>query len=706
MAVELLAPAGSYEGMRQAIDAGADAVYAGGAAFGARAYAKNFTEEELLQAIDDVHVRNKKLYLTVNTLVKNRELQGKLYEYLAPYYERGLDAVIVQDLGVISFIRREFPGLPIHASTQMTVTGPMGAQLLKEQGIARVVTARELSLEELSGIYEATGMEIETFIHGALCYSYSGQCLFSSILGGRSGNRGRCAQPCRLPYQVKKEKKLLTQGKEVCPLSPKDMCTIDILPQILESGVASLKIEGRMKQPSYTAGVVNIYRKYLDRCMEGGKSYEVEAADRRELLALFNRGGFSRGYYEVRNGRNMMSFANEKKVGDSSRDIIKFKEKVKGNLILSSGKSAILELFYGNHRILARGDEVQTAKNRPMDEDRIREQMEKTGNTPYEWESLSIEITGSIFLPVKSLNQLRRDAFGQLEASLLEEHRRSLSGESKYVQQFHKNRTVPDPVFTASCRTSEQCRILLEEPEVQVIYCPSQCIEECLAMKRDSRQELYLAFPHILRMEDLKQFREMIPKWMDQGLKGFLVRNLEAWGLVKEMSLEHMAVLDSSLYTWSNEAKSLASAIGMYRDTAPLELNEGELKGRDNRDSEMVIYGYLPLMVSAQCIQKNLDGCRKNNDILALKDRYSKEFSAECCCDFCYNIIYNSVPYGLLKERDRIKALGFSHLRLSFTLESSREMKGILRDFIGYYKGKSVPGEYSFTKGHYKRGVE
>ena len=237
--IELLAPAGSYEGFEAAIGAGADAVYVGGAAFGARAYAKNFGEEELLRAIDTAHIHGRKLYLTVNTLLKNRELSEQLYDYLLPYYKEGLDAVIVQDMGVFKMIREMFPGMHLHASTQMTVTGPEGMKFLEEQGASRVVTARELSLEEIRRMHETSPIEIESFVHGALCYSYSGQCLMSSILGGRSGNRGRCAQPCRLPYQTalccgengrRSEKR---KAQELCPLSLKDISTIEILPQIL-----------------------------------------------------------------------------------------------------------------------------------------------------------------------------------------------------------------------------------------------------------------------------------------------------------------------------------------------------------------------------------------------------------------------------------------------------------------------------------------
>ena len=262
--VELLAPAGSYEAFQAAIGAGADAVYLGGPDFGARAYAKNFTQEELVRAIRTAHIHGRKLYLTVNTLLKNRELKERLYDSLKEVYEEGLDGVIVQDMGVLRFIRNTFPDLPVHASTQMTVTGPEGMKFLESLGVTRVVPARELSIKEISDMHKASPIEIETFIHGALCYSFSGQCLMSSILGGRSGNRGRCAQPCRLPYQTGEPGKHFSKEKESCPLSLKDICTLDILPEIIEAGVMSLKIEGRMKQPEYTAAVTGIYRKYLD----------------------------------------------------------------------------------------------------------------------------------------------------------------------------------------------------------------------------------------------------------------------------------------------------------------------------------------------------------------------------------------------------------------------------------------------------------
>ena len=322
--IELLAPAGSYEIFSAVLKAGADAVYLGGSRFGARAYANNFSEEELRRAIDEAHIHGRQLYLTVNTLFKEEELEGELYEYLLPYYEQGLDAVIVQDIGAIRFIREAFPGLDIHTSTQMTVANRYGAEFMKELGANRVVTAREMSLEEIRDIHEHVEVEIESFVHGALCYCYSGQCLLSSMLGGRSGNRGRCAQPCRLPYEVCDGKRKAVSDikgrklKENYILSPKDMCTIELLPELVESGVYSFKIEGRMKQAEYAAGVVSVYRSYVDKylvdlerfgdAVRAKENYRVSKEDNRKLVDFGNRSGFTEGYYKRHNGRDMITF--------------------------------------------------------------------------------------------------------------------------------------------------------------------------------------------------------------------------------------------------------------------------------------------------------------------------------------------------------------------------------------------------------------
>ncbi len=314
--IEILAPAGSYEGMKAAMNAGCDAVYIGGSSFGARAYADNLSEDILLGAIDEAHIRGKKLYLTVNTLLKEKELSGRLYSFLDKYYRQGLDAVIVQDVGVMYFIHQNFPELPIHASTQMTLTMAQGADLLKNYGVTRVVTSRELSLAEINTMRKHTDLEIETFVHGALCYCYSGQCLMSSMIGGRSGNRGRCAQPCRMPYRFYTENKLLSKEREAYLLSPKDICTLENIPELIEAGINSFKIEGRMKRPEYAALVSSLYRKYTDLYLDEGKEKYFSSLKSREfaqdmllLQDIYNRGGFSRGYGNSYHGKAMMSLS-------------------------------------------------------------------------------------------------------------------------------------------------------------------------------------------------------------------------------------------------------------------------------------------------------------------------------------------------------------------------------------------------------------
>ena len=432
MKSELLAPAGSYQGLQAVIRAGADAVYIGGSLFGARAYADNPDKEEMKEAIDFTHIHGKKIYLTVNTLLKNQELYGQLYDFLAPYYEQGADGVIVQDFGVLDFLKKEFPELPVHASTQMTVTGPKGAALLRKAGVSRIVPARELSLEEIRRIHKETGMEIECFVHGALCYCYSGMCLFSSMLGGRSGNRGRCAQPCRLPYQVFDGRKTLNDHNSRYLLSPKDMCTIEILPEILQAGVYSLKIEGRMKRPEYAAGVTSVYRKYLDLYEKDPDHYQVSEEDRQILLDLYQRDGFNQGYYHSHNGRSMMAVVNykeqdrKKKFSENRNEKLfaelkkkyldtKTQEKIYGNLILYAGSPAILDLDFQDVHVQVQGSLVEEALKQPLSIDRVRRQMEKTGETPFAFENLEILTDEKGFLPMQSLNALRREGLEELE---------------------------------------------------------------------------------------------------------------------------------------------------------------------------------------------------------------------------------------------------------------------------------------------------
>lgn len=741
--IELLAPAGSYEALEAALRAGADAVYLGGEKFGARAYADNLDRDRMIEAIQYAHLHGKQLYLTVNTLLKNREMERELYDYLAPYYEAGLDAVIVQDLGVLNFVRREFPGLPIHASTQMTVTGTESARLLKEAGASRIVTARELSLEEIKAIYDATHIEIESFVHGALCYCYSGQCLMSSMIGGRSGNRGRCAQPCRLPYQVWRDGKRLNSEKTAYPISPKDMCTVSILPEIIEAGVYSLKIEGRMKKPEYTAGVVEIYRKYLDRYLAGERRPAVSREDYQTLLDLYNRDGFHESYYKMRNGREMMALRNEKKAvsGEDIRSARneelfsrirkayleeKRQEKIKGTLSLFSGCPAILEIEYGNNHVTAEGPEVQEASNRPLEEERVRRQMMKTGETEFVFESLDIFMGENIFLPMQQLNELRRTGLELLKNQILVPYERKLPFDGERIEtpgiqagRGPAGSSDLEPRLSAAVATREQLDAVMRASGLTGIYIdcgifPKQNFAEqvCAAVEEGKKhgKKIYLMLPHMVRDRELDGRKESFAGLCEKGLEGFLVRNLESYGILKGMGLEHRAVLDANVYTMNSESQSFWKNRGIARDTVPLELNQKEIRFRDNRDSEMNVYGYAPMMISVQCIQKNLDKCNHQCAVLTLVDRYQKKFHAVCNCEFCYNTIYNALPMSLLQEAEEVKRLGISKYRLTFTTESGAETKKIVRAFeMAYLRGEKtdrnlLPAEV--TKGHFNRGVE
>lgn len=733
MDIELLAPAGSYEAVEAAFKAGADAVYLGGQKFGARAYAENLDQDQMIQAIDNTHLHGKKLYLTVNTLLKNKEMERELYDYLLPYYEAGLDAVIVQDLGVLSFIKTHFPDIHIHASTQMTITGPESARLLKEAGASRVVTARELSLEEIRKIYQETHMEIESFVHGALCYCYSGQCLMSSLFGGRSGNRGRCAQPCRLPYQVYRDGKQLNDARTGYPLSPKDMCTVGILPQILEAGVHSLKIEGRMKKPEYTAGVVAIYRKYLDRYLEGEKNPVVSKEDYQILLDIYNRDGFHESYYKQRNGREMMALRNEKKsisgeekkkarnekLFEEIRDKYlsgKKQEKIKGTLSLFPDCPAILEIEYGSMQVTVQGEMVQEAASRPLEEDRIRRQMMKTGETEFVFESLDIFMGERIFLPVQQLNELRRQGLELLKKAILQPFKRqAVSALGEDIPEEDEGKLSG---MSASVVSFQQLKAVMDVSGINRVYVDcgmfpvDSFYDSVLKVIKDGekrKKECYLMLPHMVRDRELKGRKESFNRLVENGLSGFVVRNMESYGVLKQMGLEKKAILDFNLYTMNDESQKFWKKQGILWNTIPLELNSKELRFRDNRNSEIMVYGYIPLMISVQCLQKNLERCNRQCAVLTVKDRYQKEFHAVCNCEFCYNTIYNSLPLSLLGDANQVRSLETGGYRLSFTLENEEETRRIAREFAEVYcEGKESKQKFlgETTKGHFSRGVE
>jgi len=800
--VEILAPAGSMECLKAAIAAGADAVYTGGALFGARAYAHNLTEEELLEAIDYVHLHGRRLYLTVNTLIKDREMEKQMYDYLLPYYRQGLDAVIVQDIGLFRFIRKHFPDLPIHASTQMTLTGVDGAKFLEKEGAQRIVTSRELSMAEVKKIADETELEIESFVHGALCYCYSGQCLFSSFIGGRSGNRGQCAQPCRLLYRTPEAK------RPQYLLSLKDICTLELIPEMIESGIYSFKIEGRMKKPEYAAAVAFQYRKYADLYLKyyeecpaeedpaayAMKKYRVREEDRQMLLDLYNRGGFHTGYYHTQNGREMISLNRPNHAGVPAvkvlakkgrnvtakaltdlypQDIIelpmrkgrekadnytckdavrkgmnvqipvfadtpfkrdeiwmrtrnstlidtlreefvngKIKERICGTFRLYPQEKATLTVKCRDAEITVAGEKAQEALSQPMSRERIEKQLRKTGNTEFEFSFLKAEIEEKVFLPMQSLNELRREALETLEKVICEKYRRS--GEVKDPEEDKTELSMEEEIlsgWTASVRTAEQMEVILEEEAIGRIY--TDCTMFPRIWEKDSYvewitkvhaagKEIYLVMPYIFRERTRKQYEAAYNRIFGAGWDGILIANYESFAFLKEHGYTGRIMTDYNLYEFNQESRKFWKGKGVFEFTAPVELTERELQDLRVKDGEVIVYGYLPMMISAGCIQKTTRGCLKKSGQTTITDRYRNPFVVKNECDYCYNILYNYVPLYLGDRMEEVYQIGPGRIRLMFTTERQQEVRQILS---AYFEGKELP-EGTYTRGHWKRGIK
>ena len=702
---ELLAPAGSLEILKGVIESGADAVYVGGSMFGARAYGNNFTEEELLEAIDFAHLRGVKVYLTVNTLIKNSEF-SKLYDYLLPYYKRGLDAVIVQDIGVVKAIHEYFPSMEIHTSTQMTVTGADGVRFLSQFGVTRVVMAREVSLAEMKRIHEETGMELEAFVHGALCYSYSGQCLFSSILGGRSGNRGRCAQPCRLPYTVEGK-------KDEYILSLKDMCGIKALDKLHDAGVYSLKIEGRMKQLEYACGVVKYYRSYIDSMKP------VTDADYDRIKALGNRCGFTDRYYFDHNGSDMVTYVKPNFVSNAAEPSPeKRKLSIEGELVLREGEPGSLTVKRGDVTYKASIEPVSAALKAPLDKKAAIDRINKTGDTDFEFSHIKAQIGENVFVPNGALNKLRRDAISGLCDKLLKKYYRddaryadisSMCELPEHVVKSdaaHEDGAVNAKDYTAicSCMTRAQLDTLISYDCFDVFYLDFDMYDrntliqqfaddvKCLTKRN---KKVYLMLPTILRADSSDYFVSIAKELDNVSFEGFVVKNYEELYLTENLFTGEKVILDHNMYTFNDVSKSAFFEHGVSGDTVPLELNSKEIMHRNNIGSQMIVYGYYPLMTTANCVHKNTKGCDKKQKLIYLKDRYNKSFAVCNNCKECYNTIYNSLPTMLTKNIGKLKEAGIRSFRYSFTIETPKQIKAVMDDKVAEY-----------TNGHYKRGVE
>ena len=777
--IEVLAPAGSFETMKAAYKAGADAVYMGGPMFGARAYADNADAEQMLSAIDYAHLHGRKLYMTVNTLLKNTEIEGQLEDYIRPFYEQGLDAVIVQDLGVMEMIHTFFPDMAIHASTQMTVCGTDYGKWLRDHGASRIVTPRELDLSEIADMKQQTGVEIETFVHGALCYCYSGQCLMSSIIGGRSGNRGRCAQPCRLPWTFRSD----SREKSGYLLSPKDLCGLQLLPDLIDAGVDSLKIEGRMKKPEYAALTAYLYRKYTDRYLTGGREhYHVEQADLEQLMDLYNRGGFTDGYFNRHNGREMMSVKrpnhsglnigqgrinrrgemeiqpakalgagdvlelpdgqsvkldkavpagghlkvkytgkpfkqtcsvmrtrNESLIQSVAEQYVKnsdLKEKLYGYVSISKDLPARIDVYYRDMHVCSEGAVVQSAQKRPLTEEEIRRRLMKTGGTPFEFEQLEISLDEGCYMTVQELNQFRREALDAVERAALTPFRRQ---QPSIPQPLDDNRKREQRTVAISVLVSSRAQVLAaaQVDGVSRIYFNYEGNDdlavEAAAVTHGAGKEFYLAMPYILR-NDTKKLCLSKRQMLKSAADGFLVRNMETLFMLREAGFDQPCISDYNMYCMNDRASRVYEQM-MDQITLPVELNRREIAGlRFAVNSEMIVYGYQPLMVSAQCLMKTTGKCTKEPGYY--EDRRHKKFLVHNVCAFCYNLIYNSVPLYLLDVLDEAVGSGIGGVRLQFVNDTGDTVTAMAEACIRALQGERVTAAGDFTKGHYKRGVE
>ena len=722
MITEVLAPAGSPDMGRAVIAAGADAVYFAGEFFGARAYANNFTREEATGFIDLVHLHEKKAYLAVNTLLKNREMNSQVYEELRFYYELGVDAVLVQDYGVLCSIRQWFPDWAIHASTQMNITTAYGADFLQRRGVRRIVLARELSLKEIRQIIHDSHVEVEVFVHGALCVCYSGNCLLSSFLGGRSGNRGRCAQPCRLPYQLldDQDRHLTTPGRYL--LSPKDLCTLEHLPALLDAGVTSLKIEGRMKQPQYAAKVTAMYRKHTDLYLAGVRPDPKEL--QKDMQILFNsgnRGGFTNAYLFVTNSPNMMSFtssSHESRGAGKEKEIDDLRLSVRGRFIAKRGEPVVLKVSYDGkeqHECTVSGSVCERANNCPTASDVVRQKLCRTKEGLFVIRDLGIELEDGLFIPHRELKQLRREALDLLYRQVVKSFRRC-ADLRKHVPQSEEERSrrteeAGEPELYLRVSDETQLRVAARKKGKKRIILPCS-LADTADEEQIGQEELIYELPVVMRRERMPYYEEFV-KAHSKG--NYEIASFDALGFAEHFQIDSSRLYAGyRLYMLSDQTRKAFLRTGIMYGSVPLEMSEKELRHRDNERDRMLVYGRIPLMYMANCVAKNAGTCQKPYQdrrlMYQLMDRKGKCFPVFCDCHDCINVLYNADTLYLLDKYEQVRKLGCQGVELSFTTEDGREMEKVLEEWdtiLHEQSNLSVSFTHNrYTRGHFGHSVE
>ncbi len=696
---ELLSPAGTWEALAAAVQNGADAVYIGGSAFSARAGAKNFDDTQLCSAVRYCHVRGVKVFVTLNTLIKENEFEDAVH-FASFLRDIGTDGIIIQDFGLASFILKVMPDIRLHASTQMTVHSVSGAKALSELGFKRIVLARELSFEQIKQIKRETDTELEIFVHGAICCSYSGQCLLSSFLGGRSGNRGRCAQPCRLPYELSdKSGGVIKRGYL---LSPKDMCLINHLGEIRETGIESLKIEGRLKKPEYVAAVTKIYRKYLDNPMKAQK------CDMDTLLDAFNRSGFTDGYFTGKRGGQMMSFNSPSNISEEKfdKDIKKtFAENanfrridVRGECTLHRGEKSKFELSDSDgNRVCAYGAEVQNSCGRALEYERVYRQLSKFGSAPFELTDLKLSLDDNVIMPISEINALRREA-----CTLLEEKRACVPEKKDIATSVGMIFPADDTLqWSAEVRTQEQAKAVLEyEPDR--LYVPRNVADKLKGFT--GKTEIVTKLGAIINSEDAPKIYSSIPT------KGVMCSDL---GSAYALSGKHDLYGSYRLNIYNSKSAGFYREYGFKNVTLSPELSLKDIAAMGSRAAgsyEVMVYGHIPLMTMKNCVIRSCSGkCGTKNGIYYLTDRMKERFAVLCEKESCTNLLLNPKPLYMADKFDELAQAGVKKYMLMFTVENEKECRRICGEYVHAIRGgkaENIMGENSFTRGHFYRGVK
>ena len=694
--MELLAPAGSMEALRAAVCNGADAVYLGADTFNARMNARNFSAADLQEAVVYCHVRGVKVHLTLNTLVLDREMP-RAAELIRMAASCGVDAFIVQDLGVVSLCRQLAPDVPVHASTQMSIHSLEGVMEAAALGCSRVVLARELPAEEIAHICKRSPVEIEVFVHGALCMCYSGQCYLSSVIGRRSGNRGQCAQPCRLPYGYGRFESTRY------PLSLKDNCLAGELDELRRMGVASIKIEGRMKRPEYVAIVTRAYRTVLN----GGK---LMPSDLQELETAFSRQGFTDGYFRGQTGSDMFGRRQE---GEDTADLFASARAtyeqgepqrigVRFYAMIRRGEPAQLAVEDPDGNLCrTRGPVPEQAVYRSLTPQDLEQQLKKTGGTPYLCTAVRSSLDPDLMLPASAINAMRRDVIAELTAK---RGRAAPARLNAYDEPPRYDGIAGEPQLTIAVRTAGQITSRMLSMKPTVLYVPLSELAEHPDLPQRVSVETQLAaiLPRVIWSGELAPVARQLRTVYEMGVRQVLAGNLGQLHIARAAGFAVRG--DFGLNIVNSRAMRYLREQGLDSQLLSFELTLPQIRDISKAvPAELLIYGRLPLMLMENCVMKNRTGiCACQTGTVRLVDRVGEEFPIVKDPGTCRNVLLNGKKLYLLDKKDALRGMGLWALRLQFTTENPGEIDKVLMD----YQGRAVFDAGSYTRGLYSRGVE